>query len=107
MAFPFAVFTNVAVFEPGMLLLTYFTGELLPGRVLSCLFLLCDLEDTLVGLILSTLLSYIVRFLRYDVSPYFIQYIRVDKHFRGIQMHHGWSPHDGMRAPSCGALMTS
>ena len=20
-------------------------------------------------------------------------------------MHHGWSPHDGMRAPSCGALM--
>ena len=23
----------------------------------------------------------------------------------GIQMHHGWSPHDGMRAPSCGALM--
>ena len=24
---------------------------------------------------------------------------------RGIQMHHGWSPHDGMRAPICGALM--
>ena len=23
----------------------------------------------------------------------------------GIQMNHGWSPHDGMGAPSCGALM--